>query len=89
VGAWVSVAGSASSQGVRWSIEMPNVAPAVAVPGSATATAGMQYDVEASFADRLADGPWSYSINWGDGSSPSTGSVFAAGAVLKRNGRPR
>ena len=35
---------------------MPNVAPAVAVPGSATATAGMQYAVEASFTDRLVDG---------------------------------
>jgi hypothetical protein len=81
VGAWRNVAGSASSQGVRWSIEMPNVAPVVTVPASATATAGKQYAVEASFADRFGDGPWNYSINWGDGSAPSSGSVSTAGAI--------
>ena len=81
VGAWRNVAGSASSLRVRWSIEMPNVAPVVTVPATATATAGMQYAVQASFTDRFGDGPWGYSINWGDGSQPSTGSVAATGAI--------
>jgi hypothetical protein len=80
-GTWMNIAATAASQGVRWSIDLPNAAPVVTVPTTASTTSGTMYAVEASFNDRVVDGPWSYSISWADGSQPSTGSAAAPGVI--------
>ena len=40
---------------------------------------GLLYTLTASFTDQDNDGPWSYRIDWDDGSSPSTGSLPSQG----------
>ena len=43
-----------------------------------TALTGLLYSLQWSFSDANHNGPWSYTINWGDGST-STGSVSSEG----------
>ena len=41
---------------------------------------GLLYSLRWSFTDANHDGPWTYTINWGDGSS-STGTISSEGTV--------
>jgi PKD repeat protein len=40
---------------------------------------GALYSLSATFSDPDNDGPWSYTIDWGDGSAPSSGSRSSQG----------
>jgi hypothetical protein len=58
----------------------PDQPPVVNLGGSQTVLEAVFYDLGATFSDPDGDGPWSYQIDWGDGTS-STGSVSAPGAL--------
>lgn len=63
-------------------VTVTNAAPAIAVPAADNATAGASYTLDASFGDAGAgDGPWSYAVNWGDGSAPAQGTLVTAGPI--------
>ncbi len=51
-----------------------------------TVLVGLLYQLSASFTDPDGDGPWSYSIDWGNGSesssTPSQGSIRASHTYL-------
>ncbi len=51
-----------------------NVAPVVTLPANQTATAGSSYALSATFSDPgVSDSTWTYTIDWGDGSTTTTG----------------
>jgi len=54
-----------------------NAAPVVSTAAAQTATAGSPFTLSATFSDvgGGSDTPWAYAIDWGDGSSQTTGSV--------------
>ncbi len=56
----------------------PNHAPSVSVSGGRILVAVL-YQLSASFTDQDGDGPWSYSIDWGNGSE--SGSTSSQGAI--------
>ena len=58
----------------------PNQPPVVNAGGNQTQVVAVLYTLNASFSDPDANGPWTFAINWGDGSS-SSGSVSAQGAI--------
>ena len=49
----------------------PNHPPTVNAGSNETVLLGILYSETASFSDPDNDGPWSYTIDWGDGSSTS------------------
>jgi len=57
----------------------PNSAPVVNAGPDETAVTGVLYSTSVSFTDANGNGPWSYTINWGDGST-STGSRTSQGS---------
>jgi len=44
-----------------------------------TVVVGVAYSLSASFTDQDGDGPWSYSIDWGNGSE--SGSTSSQGSI--------
>ncbi len=58
----------------------PNQPPTVSAGSDETVLLGILYTETASFSDPNNDGPWSYTINWGDGSSTS-GSTSSQGTI--------
>ena len=56
-----------------------NAPPAVNAGPDETAVTGVLYSLQWSFTDANHNGPWSYKINWGDGST-STGTVSSEGS---------
>ena len=58
----------------------PNQPPTVNAGSDQTVLLGLLYTETASFSDPNNDGPWSYTINWGDGSSTS-GSTSSQGTI--------
>jgi hypothetical protein len=58
----------------------PNQPPVVNAGGTQTQLVSVLYQLNASFTDPDGDGPWTYAINWGDGTS-ATGSLAAQGAI--------
>ncbi len=56
----------------------PNSPPVVNAGPDQTAITGLLYSFSWSFSDANNNGPWSYTIDWGDGSR-STGSVSSQG----------
>ena len=58
----------------------PNQPPTVNAGSDETVLLGILYTETASFSDPNNDGPWSYTINWGDGSSTS-GSTSSQGTI--------
>jgi PKD repeat protein len=62
-------------------VTIENIAPVADAGVQHWVTAGQSLTYAGSFTDYAADSPWSYRINWGDGSAESTGSVTALGSV--------
>ncbi len=58
-------------------VTAPNTAPVVNAGPNQTVVVGLLYTLSASFSDP-DNGPWTYTINWGDGSS-SSGSLSTQG----------
>jgi subtilisin family serine protease len=58
----------------------PNTPPTVDAGPNASVVLGLGYTESATFSDPDNDGPWSYTIAWGDGSS-STGSTSSQGTI--------
>ena len=64
------------------SVMVTNVAPVVTTASASTVVAGEGHVLQAAFADPgVHDAPWSYTINWGDGSRTTTASTATAGAL--------
>jgi PKD repeat protein len=59
-------------------VTAPNQAPVVNAGPDEHALTGLLYSTSFSFSDANNNGPWSYTINWGDGST-STGTRTAQG----------
>ena len=65
------------------SVMIANAPPLVEAGFEKTAKPSEAMTLEASFTDSgLRDGPWTYSIEWGDGSPAQTGSLDAPGAAI-------
>jgi len=62
-------------------VTAPNQPPVVNAGPDETVLTGLLYSLRASFSDPNNDGPWSYTINWGDGST-TTGSVSSQGSTI-------
>ena len=60
---------------------IPDGAPTVEAGADGAVAAGGQYQLSASFGDGTADGPWTYTINWGDQTTTS-GSRSTLGAPI-------
>src|SRR5207244_2774804 len=70
-------AGGSSSISKTVTVNRP---PTVNAGPDETAVTGLLYSLSASFSDPDNDGPWSYRIDWGDGTS-STGSTSSQGTI--------
>src|SRR5207245_10200857 len=60
-------------------VSRPNSPPVVNAGPDEPALVGLLYSLSWSFTDANNDGPWSYTIDWGDGSSPTSGSETGQG----------
>ena len=60
-------------------VSAPNSPPVVNAGPDEPALVGLLYSLSWSFTDANNDGPWSYTIDWGDGSSPTSGSETGQG----------
>ncbi len=70
------------STSASFSVDCPtpvNHAPVVNAGPDEKPIVGLLYTLNASFTDQDNDAPWSYRIDWDDGSSPSTGSLPSQG----------
>ncbi|HUC39482.1 MAG TPA: PKD domain-containing protein, partial [Gemmatimonadales bacterium] len=63
-----------------FTVSPPNSTPTVNAGSDQTVVVGLLYSLSWSFSDP-DNGPWSYTIDWGDGSSPSTGSASSPGTI--------
>jgi PKD repeat protein len=64
-------------------VTIANVAPTVNAGPDAAVGLGQQFNLLAAISDPgLTDGPWTYVINWGDGTSNTTGSAVSQGASV-------
>jgi len=61
-------------------VTAPNQPPSVSAGPDETVLLGVFYSLSATFSDPNNDGPWSYTISWGDGSSTS-GSTSSQGTI--------
>src|SRR5207247_10572913 len=79
---------STSSPGSKTvTVTAPNIPPIVNAGPDEGMLTGLFYSLSASFSDANNDGPWSYTISWGDGSSssgstPSQGTISASHTYL-------
>ncbi len=78
----VTDARGAASAPASTTATIANVAPSVTASAQ-SATAGASFTFTARFSDPgTADGPWSYTINWGDGTTPTAGSVTSQASAI-------
>jgi len=61
---------------------LPITLPLVNAGADQTALSGLLFTLNWSFSDAGHDGPWSYTINWGDGST-SSGSATQEGSLSR------
>jgi PKD repeat protein len=79
----VTDARGAASAPATTSATIANVAPAVNAGGPQTVNAGSPFTLNATFGDPGAnDAPWSYAIDWGDGSPPTSGSTTSQSSPI-------
>ena len=71
---------NSSSQSVT--VTQPNRPPTVNAGPDQIVVLGALYTLNASFSDPDNDGPWSYTIDWGDGST-STGTMTSQGTISR------
>ena len=64
--------GATGSTSQTVTVTQPNQPPSVSAGSDQTVLLGLLYTLSASFSDPDNDGPWSYTIDWGDGSSSSS-----------------
>jgi PKD repeat protein len=69
-----------SSDPATTTARVDNVPPAVNAGSNSSVPVGATYSLSATFTDG-ADGPWSYTIQWGDGSTNQTGSRTTPGTI--------
>jgi hypothetical protein len=63
-------------------VTVTNVAPTVSTGAGSSLVAGTTHVLQAEFADPGAlDAPWSYAVNWGDGTKITTGNTASSGAL--------
>jgi hypothetical protein len=63
-------------------VNVANAAPAVTAGPNATVAPRTAHALAAAFTDPGAlDGPWAYTVTWGDGSAATAGKRTAAGAI--------
>ncbi len=81
-GVTVPAGGSASASFAITCVAPPptNHPPVVNAGGNQSAVEAVLYQLNASFTDVDGDGPWTYDVNWGDGTS-SSGTLSAQGAI--------
>ncbi|HYL56414.1 MAG TPA: PKD domain-containing protein [Gemmatimonadales bacterium] len=73
----------AASAAVTTTATIANANPVVTLPANQVATAGVAYNLSATFSDAgVNDTPWGYSIDWGDGSTPTTGSATSQSTAI-------
>src|SRR5690242_499968 len=73
----------AASTAVTTTATIANAPPVVTLPANQTATSGTAYSLSSTFSDAgVNDSPWSYSIDWGDGSPTTTGSVTTQASAV-------
>ena len=66
------------------SATITNVPPAVDAGADVSTRPGQMVVYSATFTDRgTADGPWSFSVNWGDGTPATTGTVTTQSATIE------
>jgi len=73
------VSGQTVTLGYSVSCTTPNSPPVVNAGPDENALTGLLYSFSPSFSDANGNGPWSYTIDWGDGST-STGSRTSQGS---------
>ena len=79
----VTDARGAASAPATTTATIANVAPAVSTGANQTATAGTAVTLNATFVDPgVSDAPWSYTIDWGDGSGPASGSAASQASPI-------
>jgi PKD repeat protein len=71
--------GATNSTSRNVSVTAPNRPPTVNAGPDETALTGLLYSLRATFSDP-DNGPWSYTINWGDGGT-TTGGVSSQGTI--------
>ena len=78
----VTDARGAASAPATTTATIANVAPSVTASAQ-SATAAASFTFTAGFSDPgTADAPWSYTINWGDGTTPTAGSVTSQASAI-------
>ncbi len=70
--------GATNSTSTNITVSAPNSPPVVNAGPDENAVTGLLYSTSVSFSDANHNGPWSYTIDWGDGTS--TGSWTAEGS---------
>jgi hypothetical protein len=71
--------GQATTSG-RFDVSVSNVVPSLVLPANQTAVEGTSATMLlGSFTDPGANGPWTITVNWGDGSGPATFAVPTPG----------
>jgi len=73
----VTDGGGSSSKSQTVTVNRP---PTVNAGPDETVLLGL-YTLNATFSDPDNDGPWSYQIDWGDGSSPTSGTQSSQGTI--------
>ena len=73
---------SASSPAATTTATIANGPPAVNAGPDQTVAVGSPVTLHATFSDGGTDAPWAYAIDWGDGSSPTTGSTSSPSSPI-------
>ena len=79
----VTDAHGAASTPATAAATIANTAPSVNAGANQTATVGSPFTLTATFSDPgVNDAPWPYSVDWGDGSFPTTGNATSQASPI-------
>lgn len=80
----LTVSDGSLTHGATLNAVVSNAPPSVDAGTDAHGTSGVSVSLSGTFSDAgLGDGPWAYSIDWGDGSPSTTGSAANQGAISR------